>query len=201
MKFDLFEVASGIGGGFLSSLCCLGPVLFVLFGFGSLSAALLLGAYKYYFLLFGAVFFIVATYLHLKRASKQNVCDFATFRRNWKQVAFGGISFLSVYFLSVYVVVPLLAPVVFDSNNPSGTLSQNAELHKATFAVGGLTCQGCAAGVQSRLSGMEGVANAKVSFDSKKATVVFDAKKTSVKEIFTAFEPYNAVVLGEEVVA
>lgn len=62
-------------------------------------------------------------------------------------------------------------------------------LQTASFAIEGMTCAiGCAKTIQEDLSGLDGVQDAKVDFDTKLATVTFDktvqdqAKLTKVVE-------------------
>jgi len=64
-----------------------------------------------------------------------------------------------------------------------------ANLQTATFEVDGMTCAiGCAKTIQEDLTGLDGVQEAKVDFDTKLATVTFDktvqnpAKLTKVVE-------------------
>ncbi|MCL6462776.1 MAG: heavy-metal-associated domain-containing protein [Flavobacterium micromati] len=50
-----------------------------------------------------------------------------------------------------------------------------ANLQTATFEVSGMTCAiGCAKTIQEDLTGLDGVQEAKVDFDTKLATVTFD---------------------------
>ncbi|SHG73128.1 Copper chaperone CopZ [Flavobacterium micromati] len=50
-----------------------------------------------------------------------------------------------------------------------------ANLQTATFEVSGMTCSiGCAKTIQEDLTGLDGVQEAKVDFDTKLATVTFD---------------------------
>lgn len=50
-----------------------------------------------------------------------------------------------------------------------------ANLQTATFEVEGMTCAiGCAKTIQEDLTGLDGVQEAKVNFDTKLATVTFD---------------------------
>ena len=50
-----------------------------------------------------------------------------------------------------------------------------ADLQTSTFAVEGMTCAiGCAKTIQEDLTGLDGVQDAKVDFDTKIATVIFD---------------------------
>nr|WP_294936143.1 heavy metal-associated domain-containing protein [uncultured Flavobacterium sp.] len=50
-----------------------------------------------------------------------------------------------------------------------------ANLESANFEIEGMTCaMGCAATIEKKLSEMDGVKEAKVDFETKKATISFD---------------------------
>ncbi len=64
----------------------------------------------------------------------------------------------------------------------SNEIAGNTE--KATFQIEGMTCaMGCAKMIETKLSGLNGVSEAKVDFDSKTATVVFDDAKQNEESI------------------
>lgn len=51
-------------------------------------------------------------------------------------------------------------------------------MEQATFQIEGMTCAlGCAKMIEGKLSGLQGVKEATVDFESKTATVVFDDAK------------------------
>lgn len=53
-----------------------------------------------------------------------------------------------------------------------------ANLETTSFKIDGMTCpMGCAATIEKKLAGLEGVEEAKVDYDNKTATVKFDAGK------------------------
>lgn len=59
----------------------------------------------------------------------------------------------------------------------------------ASFHIEGMTCAvGCAKTLEEKLSGMEGVQNAKVDFDKKEATINFDADKLSSSDLVKTVE-------------
>lgn len=59
-------------------------------------------------------------------------------------------------------------------------LADNATLTTVKFTIDGMTCAvGCAAKIEKSLNNMEGVATAKVDFESKTATVNYDIDKVN----------------------
>jgi len=64
-----------------------------------------------------------------------------------------------------------------------------ANLETASFKIEGMTCpMGCAATIEQKLSGMEGVKKAKVDFDSKTATISFDPAKQTAENFVSTVE-------------
>lgn len=64
-----------------------------------------------------------------------------------------------------------------------------ANLETTSFKIDGMTCpQGCAKVIESKLAGMDGVDNAKVDFDSKTATISFDAARQTPEKFVETVE-------------
>ena len=64
-----------------------------------------------------------------------------------------------------------------------------ANLETTSFKIDGMTCpMGCAATIEKKLAGMEGVQKAKVDFDSKTATISFDAAKQTPETLVETVE-------------
>lgn len=82
------------------------------------------------------------------------------------------------------------APAEGTTNDTTATAHETAaNLETTTFKIDGMTCpQGCAATIESKLAGMEGVQDAKVDFESKTATVSFDASKQTPETLVTKVE-------------
>jgi copper chaperone CopZ len=96
-------------------------------------------------------------------------------------------------FLDVFAIV--IAVIAFAIGGPwlvgqlrslpkAEALAARAEQKIVTIEVGGMTCQGCAASVQARLTTVPGVANATVRFAQRRAYVVCD--KTVADTTLTA---------------
>ena len=64
-----------------------------------------------------------------------------------------------------------------------------ANLQTASFAIDGMTCaMGCAKTIENKLAEQEGVGQAVVDFDTKIATVKFDAEKQSLESLTKTIE-------------
>jgi protein-disulfide isomerase/copper chaperone CopZ len=74
-------------------------------------------------------------------------------------------------------------------------------MQKVKFQVEGMDCQSCARLIEETLKSKEGILEAKVNFDSKKAVVVFDEQKIKEVEIQKAIEEtghYKAKKISED---
>uniref|UniRef100_UPI0040496E24 heavy-metal-associated domain-containing protein n=1 Tax=Flavobacterium sp. TaxID=239 RepID=UPI0040496E24 len=70
-----------------------------------------------------------------------------------------------------------------------------ADLKTTSLSIEGMTCQmGCANAIESKLTGTEGVQEAKVDFENKLATISFDGTKQTPESLSKIVE---AVAGGE----
>jgi mercuric ion binding protein len=64
-----------------------------------------------------------------------------------------------------------------------------ANLEKTSFTIDGMTCpMGCAATIESKLSKLDGVQEAKVDYEKKTATISFDASKQTPETLVETVE-------------
>ncbi|MBR9675436.1 hypothetical protein GOV05_00315 [Candidatus Woesearchaeota archaeon] len=102
-------VAGGFAGA-IASLCCLGPVILVLFGLGSVSTALTIGKYSWLFTTLALIFFGIAIFLYL---TKRKCCNVKGLKQNWKLIVISFIVLVVFFILLKYWLAPLLARVVY----------------------------------------------------------------------------------------
>ncbi|WP_291109732.1 heavy-metal-associated domain-containing protein [Flavobacterium sp. UBA6195] len=64
-----------------------------------------------------------------------------------------------------------------------------AKMQTASFTIEGMTCaMGCAKTIENKLAAQDGVGQAVVDFDTKIATVKFDAEKQSLESLTKTIE-------------
>ena len=205
-------VKQGIVGGLLSSLCCIGPLIIVLLGLGTISFALSISRYRPLFLSLGILFFLGAVYLHLSRKNKTCKTNYMTVEGIKKEKNFIislAVSMLVVYLLTLYLIVPALSPSVYQGRgaikNPQKSssakqLNTNPDLRVLNLKIDGMTCNGCSSGIQAILEGMPGVRSAEISYEKASGKIIYDANTISKEEILSseAFSgQYSARVVGE----
>ncbi|RMG10756.1 MAG: heavy-metal-associated domain-containing protein [Deltaproteobacteria bacterium] len=83
---------------------------------------------------------------------------------------------------------------------PEPARAGGAATKEVTLAVEGMTCSSCAVTVKMALRRLDGVEEAKVSFDEKKAVVRYDPTKVRPADLTAAIDKlgYKAKVVGAE---
>ena len=211
-------ISEGIFGGFLSSLCCVGPLIIVLLGFGSVSFALSISQYRPYFLGLGILFIILAIGLYLNKKNKTcsiNCFSVEGIKREKTYIISLVLSMVIIYFLALYVLVPAISPMIYShavakeqrtNQKISGEIENsnidlNENLNKLNLKINGMTCTGCSAGIQSILLTLEGVVDAKISYQEGTGEVIYNQDIITKEEIVNsdAFTgQYSAEIISDK---
>ena len=77
-------------------------------------------------------------------------------------------------------------------------LGYQARLHKAVYAVEGMTCASCVSRVEKALSGVEGVASADVNLATERATVTFNPEQTGYEKMARAVDAAGYRLVASE---
>lgn len=98
--------------------------------------------------------------------------------------------------LSVLAAVTVPLP---DAPAPAAARAQAREASRVTLRIDGMTCGSCAAAVKVKLKRLDGVRQARVSFDDKRAQVVYDAQVVTPDRMIQAIEDlgYKARIAKE----
>jgi|GEM_PF-746421 len=188
----------GLGAGFLSVLCCVGPIIPILIGVGSASALAGLDAYKPIFIGGGLILLAGASWYAVR---KQNGCCVTKSKtRSAKIVALiFGVGILS-YGVLQYAVIPALFDVASKKIEKARQVEQAqaepvANVAQRTLEVQGMTCAGCAIAVKEALLNVPGVLSAHVDWQTSIAEIRYDSDTTNVSHILNAKveEQYNLI--------
>ena len=100
----------GAFSAFLASLCCIGPLALILLGVGGASTAISIGYRKPYFLAFGLIILGYGFYKLYRKS-----CKAKHMTKTQQIYIFGGafIAAVLLYYLLTFVIVPLIAPLVY----------------------------------------------------------------------------------------
>lgn len=100
----------GGGAGLIAALCCIGPVVLILFGLGSVSAALTIGKFAWLFSILAILFFTTGVFIYLK---KKNCCNTQGWKQHWKTILTAFILMVLLLLLLKYVIAPAIATVAY----------------------------------------------------------------------------------------
>ena len=178
MMNDKSLVAGSVITAGLASLCCIGPIVF-----GGLGAtAVALGAkfetLRPYFLTLTGIFLSLGFYFVYRKpkeeeACKSAVCEPPRFTR-WAKP--------SLWLVTGVVILLALFPNYYGAFRTEGAsvpAGNASSLPTEELEIEGMTCEACAAGIESALRDLPGVAHAQVSFAQKRAQINYDPLKVS----------------------
>jgi len=109
-KEDKKLVVAGGFAGVLGALCCVGPVVIVLFGLGGVSTALTIGKYTWLFTTLALLFFSGAVFFYLR---EKNCCNVGGLKKNWKVMLISFVIFVTLLIILKYWLAPWLAGIVY----------------------------------------------------------------------------------------
>lgn len=201
-----------LGGSILASIaasfCCIGPLVAVILGIGTFGAATAFEAARPYLLAVTAVLLAGAFYLTYRKrevACEDGTCTASTASRTSKFMLWIATLVVIAFATFPYYSGSLLrAQAAKSAPVPAAVASNAADSHdaRATIAVSGMTCDGCAQSVRLALAKVPGVKSAEVSFKEERAIVVFDPAATNPDKLRNAINDtgYKAgeVTLGDD---
>jgi mercuric ion transport protein len=170
-----------------SSLCCIGPVLAILFGLGAFAGASRIEALRPYLLGLTGLLIIAAFYLTYRKGNAQCVDGRCAPSRRSKTMLWV-ITIIAL----VTAAFPYYSGAILKAQSQNGKAAESstddADKTTATIKVSGMTCDGCAVQIQRMLIKVPGVKSADVSFKKGQAVVNFDPNVTRVEAIRAAIE-------------
>lgn len=203
-------ISIGLGAGLMGVLCCVGPLIPILLGFGGASILFGLDAYRPWFIGGGVVIMTFASFYAVRR---RNRC--CSVKSHWKNAQLVFIIFgtgIATYAGMFYGVVPALASVANDNvdrahqtgkldTSPAGSTmiatlagnqEENVSLSKASqtgtakIRVTGMTCSGCSLGIKQAFLKLEGVSDAKIDYETATAEVVYNPSLIKAEALLNA---------------
>jgi copper chaperone CopZ len=185
------------------------------------SFALSLSQYRPYFLGLGFLFTIAAIVLHLKKKNK--TCDINCFsikglKKEKKFIISLVLSMGIIYVLALYAFVPAISPLIYGSAasktnsgllpNLQGYIEANKEptnddlasgnYRRLDLKIGGLSCAGCAYGVEYTFKQLNGVVKAKISYPEGTGLIVYDPLKITKEDIVKASDVYPTSIVDDK---
>lgn len=170
-----------------ASICCIGPILAILFGLGTFAGASSLDALRPYLLGLTGLLIAVAFYLAYRKKNMQ--CADGDCTPSYRNKI---LLWMTTAIVIATAAFPYYSGAILRAQTQNGKAAESgvndAEKAIATIKVKGMTCDGCATQIQSMLVQVPGVKSADVSFKKGQAVVSFDPKVTGVEAIRAAIE-------------
>ncbi len=188
MKDKAFVGASLIAG-IAASLCCILPIVFALAGAGIVGASAFFAAWRPYLL--GTTFLLLGLGFYFAYRKPKHACEPGSLceRPTTGKTGRVGLWIAAVFVLIVsafpYYSEPV-AELLLSSKTPEASVA--ARVERASFALEGMDCLACATAIEKKLKDLNGVHSAIVSYEQKRATVEFDARKITVAQLEQAIQ-------------
>ena len=172
----------GITSAILASLCCLGPLLLVLLGLGTLGLVAFFGRYHWWFILGAIGLLSVAwrSYVKEKRRCAMAQCEMASGKTTKWTLTLASAVVVAFVGLNLYTYVSQSHRVAMTSPGPSSHLST------VKIPVEGMTCFTCELTVESSLKRLPGVQRVDAKVTEQAAYVQYDPAHVDVDALITA---------------
>ena len=182
MKTENKLIGVGLLTAISASLCCITPVLAILAGTSGLAATFSwLEPFRFYFI--GSTFLVLgfAWYQKLK-PQKQTDCNCETNpQSNFMQTK----TFLGIVtvFSIIMLAFPSYSGIFFPKTENETILVDKSNIETMEYKISGMTCTSCEHHVRTEINKLEGIVEAKVSYEKRNALVKFDNSKITLVDI------------------
>jgi len=173
----------GLYSAVLASVCCLGPVLLVLLGLGSLGVGAMLGRYHWWFIAAAMILLTVAWRSYLKEAGRCRAASCEMARGKTTRTALTLASVVVVAFVGLNLST--YASQRQGTQEPPAAVRDHA-LASVVIPVEGMTCFTCELTVESSLKQLSGVQSADARVTESVAYVRYDPAQVSLDELMAA---------------
>ena len=188
-RAGLWSVGGALAAAVLSSACCWLPLLLIGLGGTSVGAAAFFEASRWWFvgasaLLLGAGFYFV--YFRAPRCAPGDACARPDPRlRRWSRAS----PWVATVLVLAFATFPGYVGALLGTSSGEAVAAPSgggAATTTATLAIAGMTCRGCAIGLETGLRDHPGVASATVDFEAKRAVVTYDPAKLTADALLEA---------------
>ena len=190
MRSERLAVGGAVTAALAASVCCIGPLLFVLLGLGAFGAAAAFDAARPY-LLGAAVLFLAFGFYrtYFRRAATcapGEACAVKPVNRAGRAGLWIAAVAVLAFALSPYYAGALARRVTTRQVTPEAAPAASAPqpaTARANFKVRGMTCAGCETTIKLALEKTPGVRNSEVSYDRGEAVVEYDPAVTTPEKL------------------
>jgi copper chaperone CopZ len=169
MEKQTLVSVGGVTAAIVASLCCIGPVLVVFLGVGSIAAFSAFEIYRPY--LIGLTVALISVAFYLTYRKREVKCEDGTCKIE------GASKWAKTGVWTVTILAGLAVGFPYLGFSPQTSVNKAVDSTAVvTLNISGMDCKACAAGVEGSLANIKGVRKARVSFQSGKATIEYDNK-------------------------
>ncbi len=194
---DKALMSSGIAAAFVASLCCITPVAASIAGIGGIASTFSwMEPIRPYIIGLTLLILGFAWFQKLKPMSKEEidcVCDDEP--GFFQSKGFLGVVTLLAMLLMAF---PYYSEAFFPEKSTEVVYVQESNVQTITYDIVGMTCAGCEASVRNAAQNVEGVLEAKASYDTQTATISFDKSKVQPERIKQAINSTGFTVKEED---
>lgn len=195
-----WSLGGSVVSGAAASACCWLPLVLLAFGVSAAGVGSFFETYRPYFV--GSAVVLLALGFHLTYLRPaQYAPGTACAARNRKVYLFRqGMFWIAAALVAVFAFFPNYAGFVFTSSLSTTVAAGDDRLVEARFQIEGMTCEACAARVQSAVGEISGVVSADVDYEKKTAVVqLANVEPASLSDIVEAVRAsgYRALVEDE----
>jgi len=177
-----------------SSLCCILPVVAVVFGLGAFGIASVFETLRPYFLVLTIAalgFSFYQAYFRKETCEEGEACATKPVGRMNKMMIWfalvGVVGIAAFPYYSGYVLAAVDRPAAVEPATPNAqpaVVDAEAQNRKTVvIGVSGMTCEDCATHLNTALSRIKGVISAEASYPNKNVKVVYDPKQVTLDRI------------------
>lgn len=189
MKSEKFALGGAVAAAFGAGLCCIGPVLFALFGLGAFGAASVFESLRPYLLTAAGLalgFGFYRAYFRREQCAPGEACATKPVSKINRAVLWMALVAVVAFALSPYYVGYIAAAVVRQKQAAPLVAAQSGALEMVTVTVEGMTCESCEVPIKAALAEIPGVRSAEVSYKNGNARIQYDPTQTSLDKIKSA---------------
>ncbi len=180
-----------------SSLCCVLPLVAVLFGLGAFGAASAFETLRPYLLVlaFAALgFSFYRIYFRREECAETDVCATKPIGKVNQLFLWTGVLVILTFAFAPYYTDYLAAAVTnpqqpsINRAMPAFSETESPANKTVVIEVEGMTCESCAAHINETLKKLKGVVSAEANYPKKNVTVVFNPKQITLEQIKRAID-------------
>ena len=197
MKKENVFLGGAVFAAIASSLCCVLPLIAVVFGLGAFGAASAFESLRPYLLVLAAAalaFSFYRIYFRREKCAEGEACATKPVGKVNQLFLWIGASVILAFALAPYYTGYLAAAVTnpkqpsTEATMPAAFETESQTNKTVVIAVEGMTCEGCATHINETLKKLNGVVSAEASFPNKNVKVIFNPKQITLEQIKRAID-------------